>query len=89
MRASNPGDKKGFMAASGARPISREHVALPATFDTAVVRFDGLDDAAAAFDVLARGGQYSIVGKYTYLVTQRHVCLLNDAKIRYEVESVR
>jgi len=76
------------MATSSARPIKSNQQALPTRFSAAVIRFD-LDAAADAFDVLAEGGQYSIVGKYTYVVTQRHVSLLNEAKIPYEVESVR
>ncbi len=61
---------------------------LPKKFDVAVIRFTR-ENAAEAFDVLFRGGQYGVVGDYTYAVTPQHVTLLQEAEIPFEVESAR
>lgn len=69
------------------QPIAEKSV-LPMDFNNAIVRFEQ-DDAAGAFDVLIRGGQYGVVGKFTYSITARHMYLLDNAKIRYELVSVK
>ena len=85
------GNWKETMASNATRlqardPLS-ETCAFPEKFNSAVLRFEA-ENAVRAFDVLIRGGQYGIVGKYTYVVTQRHVALLDEAKIPYHLESV-
>lgn len=77
------------MTTAATKQAKGDSSVLPSKFVSAVIRFDGVDDAAAAFDVLARGGQYGVVGKCTYVVTPYHILLLNGAKLRYEVESFR
>jgi hypothetical protein len=88
----NKGTKREAMASTVRGLPIREPAAetqeLPATFDSAVLRFDP-DVAVEAFDVLARGGQYGIVGRLTYVVTQGHVKLLDEAQIPYTVQSVQ
>jgi hypothetical protein len=92
MQHLNPKDDKQAMAASVARVPTYQtrsgNRELPAMFDAAVLKFDS-ESAALAFDILGEAGQYGIVGRYTYVVTRRHVELLNEAKIPYEVQSAR
>ena len=86
MPVPNRGRETEFMTASGAQPGPEK---FPATYTSAVIRFITPEDAAKAFDVLGEGGQYGVVGEYTYVVTRRHISLLNEAKISYEIESKR
>lgn len=92
MRRPKPGEWKETMASNAPRlqtqEQSRESCTLPRAFNSAVLRFES-GDAVKAFDVLVRGGQYGIVGKFTYVVTQRHVALLDEAKIPYYIRSIR
>jgi hypothetical protein len=84
------GSRKETMHSHAARlqtqPVVEKSV-LPKEFNSAIVRFEPAD-AAVAFDVLVRGGQYGIVGKFTYSITVRHMQLLDEAKIPYHLESV-
>ena len=85
-------DRKETMASSAARLHAHhgkhKEQTLPAHYESAVLRLER-DAAVEAFDVLAQGGQYGIVGKYTYVVTPRHVALLNEARIPFDVQSAR
>lgn len=82
-------DREDNMAASGAHPVRITSKSLPKTYQSAVISFADADSAGEAFDVLGQGGQYGIVGRYTYVVTPHHISLLDQAEIHYDIQSYR